>query len=116
VDHVDDVPVGRDIAAHDAERLAERAFDHRHAVRDLVTLRNAAAAGAVHADGVDLVEIGDRAVFVGEVADLGDRSHVAVHRIDAFEGDQLRRVGGRCLQKLFEMNKIVVPEDLLLAP
>ena len=62
---------------------------------DAVALGNAAAARAVHADGVDLVEIGERVIFVGEVADRGDRGDVAVHRIDALEGDQLGRVGGR---------------------
>ena len=60
---------------------------------DAVALGNAAAARAVHADGMDLVEIGQRVVLVGEVADRGDRRDVAVHRIDALEGDQLGRFG-----------------------
>ena len=38
-------------------------------VGDLVALGNAAAARAVHADRMDLVEIGERVVLVGEVAD-----------------------------------------------
>ena len=57
---------------------------------DAVALGNAAAARAVHADGVDLVEIGHRAVLLGEIADRRDRRDVAVHRVDALEGDELR--------------------------
>ena len=83
-----------DVAAHHPERLAQRALDDGDAAGDAVALGNAAAARAVHADRVDLVEIGERFIFVGEVADFGDRRDVAVHRIDALEGDQLGRVGG----------------------
>ena len=50
-----------------------------------VALGDAAAARAVHADRVDLVEIGHGAVALGEVADRADRRDVAVHRIDALE-------------------------------
>src|SRR3546814_9844761 len=49
-DHVDDVAIGRDIAAHHAERLAERPFDDGKAARRVVTIRYAAAPRAVHAD------------------------------------------------------------------
>ena len=81
-----------------------------------VALGHARAAGAVHADGMDLVEIGERAVAVGEVADLVDRRDVAVHRVDQFERHDLgrRRIG--CLQQLLEMGEIVVAEDLRTAP
>ena len=66
---------------------------------------------AVHADRMDLVEIGQRAVAVGEIADLGDRRDVAVHRVDRFEGHDLgrRRIGGR--EQLGEMGDVVVAED-----
>ncbi len=50
------------------------------------------AALAIHADRMDFVDIGHRAVFLGEVADRADRRDVAVHRIDALEQDQLRPV------------------------
>jgi hypothetical protein len=83
--HVDDHLVRRDIAAHHAERLAQRAFDDGDAVRRFIALGNAAAARAVHADGVNFVAIGERVVLVGQVADRVDRRDVAVHRIDAFE-------------------------------
>ena len=114
-DAVDDRPVGRDIAAHHAERLAERAFDDGQPVGDRVALGNAAAMIAVHAHRMDLVEIGQRVIFVGKVADRGDRSDVAVHRIDAFERDQLGRLGVLGGEQLFEMLEIVVAEHALLA-
>ena len=114
-DAVDDVAGRGDIAAHHPERLAQRAFDQGDAMGDAVTLRNAAAAGTVHADGVDLVEIGQRFIAVGEVADRRDRGDVAVHRIDALESDQLGRLGRRFGQQLLEMFEVIVPEDALLA-
>ena len=80
-----------DVAAHDAEALGERAVDDVDAVHDAVALGDAAAARAVQADGVHLVEIGERAVFLGEIADRRDRRDVAVHRVDALERDDLRR-------------------------
>ncbi len=115
-DHVDDRLVGADIAAHHADRLAERAFDDRQPLGHTVALGNAAAARAVHADGMDFVEIGQRIVAVGEIANLGDRRDVAVHRIDALERDQLghRRVGAA--EQFLEMRDIIVAKDVLLAP
>ncbi len=41
---------------------------------------------------MDLVEIGHGAVRLGHVAELGDRRDVAVHRVDRFEGDELREL------------------------
>src|SRR3546814_3948565 len=37
-DHIDDVPVSGDIAAHHAERLAKRPFDDRQPVRGMVAV------------------------------------------------------------------------------
>ena len=113
-DRVAQRAVGRDIAAEPAERLAERALDHVDAGHRVVALGDAAAARPVKADRVDLVEIGHGAVALGEIADRMDRRDVAVHRIEAFEGDQLRPVAGRP-QQLFEMREIVVAENLPLA-
>ena len=61
-----------------------------------------------------LVDIGHRAIALGEIADAPDRRHVAVHRIERLEHDQLRpaRIGG--LQQLFEMCHVVVAENLLV--
>ena len=79
----------------------------------LVALGDAAAAGAVHADRVHLVDIGQGAEFVGQVADFGDRAEIAVHRIDRFEGDQLGRRGVVRFQQLAQMRDVVVAEDAL---
>src|SRR3546814_6209865 len=74
--------------------LAQGPLDHVHAMGDTVALRHAAAALAVHADRMHLVEIGEGAVTLGHVAQLGQGRDVAIHRIDRFEGDDLgpRRV------------------------
>src|SRR5665213_1980503 len=53
---VDDDAARRDVAAECAEGLGERALDDVDAIHDAFTLGDAAAARAVHADGVDLVE------------------------------------------------------------
>ena len=59
---VDDLRLARDIAAERAEPLGERALDDVDPVHDAFALADAAAARAVHADGVDLVDIGHRVV------------------------------------------------------
>ena len=84
-------------------------------VGNRVALRNATATRAVHADRVDFVEIGQRAVAIGQVADVGDRRDVTVHRINAFERDQLGRLGVRLKQQLLEMGEIIVAEHPLFA-
>jgi hypothetical protein len=61
-----------DVATDDAEGLAQRALDQRDAVHQPLALGDAAAARAVHADRVDLVDIGHRAVLVADVEDLLD--------------------------------------------
>jgi hypothetical protein len=43
-------------------------------VHQAFALGNAAAARAIHADGVDFIEIGHGAVLVRDVADRGDRA------------------------------------------
>ncbi len=104
-----------DIAAEAAERLGERAFQDIDAVHDAVALGDAAAARAVHADRMNLVDIGHGAVALGEIADLRQRRDVAVHRIKALAGDQLRPVGTGGAQQLLEMRHVVVAEHLALA-
>ena len=114
-DAVDDGAVGRDIATHDAERLAERALDNRQPVCDVVAFRNSAAMLPVHPDSMDFVEIGEGVILVGKVADRADRRDVGVHRIDAFKRDQLGgvRVLGR--EQFLEMFEVVMAEDAFLA-
>src|SRR5258706_3755589 len=58
-----------DIAAHHPEGLGERSLDERHTMRHTIALRDTAAAHAVETDRVDLVEIGDRAVLLGDITD-----------------------------------------------
>ena len=79
-----------------------------------IALRDPGATLAVEPDGVDLVEIGHRPVFFGDVADLGDRGEVSVHRVERFEGDDLGRVGVALAEQPVEMFDVVVAEDLLL--
>ncbi len=79
-----------------------------------VALADAAAARAVHADRVHLVDIGHGAIARGEIADAVHRRDVALHGIEAFEYDQLRPARLRRGQKLFEMRHVVVAENLPL--
>ena len=78
-----------DVAANDSKGLAERAFDHRQPVHQAFAFGNAATARAVHANGMDFIDIGHRAMLFADFDDLLDRRDVAIHRIDRFEGDQL---------------------------
>src|SRR5690606_24359495 len=91
-DEVDEAGRSGDIAADDAERLAERALDEGDAVHQPLALGDAAAARTIHANGMDLVEIGHGTVLLGDFDDLADRGDVAIHRIDALEGDDLGNV------------------------
>ena len=104
-----------DIAAEATEGLGERAFEDIDAVHDAVALGDAAAARAIHADGVDFVDIGHGAVTFGKIADLRQRRDVAVHRIKALAGDQFRPVRPGGAQQFFEMRHVVVAEHLALA-
>src|SRR6476660_2543171 len=62
-----------------------------------VTFGDPTAARAVHANSMDLVEIGHRAIPLGDIANLCDRCDIAIHRIDRLEADELRppRIGAR---------------------
>ncbi len=111
-DIVEDFEIAGDVAAVAAIGFGEGAFDDSDAVGDAVTLGNAAAMGAVHADRVDFVEIGQRVVFIGEVADGGERGDVAVHRVDALEGDEFGSVGGGVGKAAFEVRHVVMFEDV----
>ena len=82
---------------------------------DIVAFGNAAAMCAIHADRMHFVQIGERVEFVGEVADFGDGGDVAVHRIDAFEGDQLGRVGIFGGEQFAQVSDVIVTEHALFA-
>ncbi len=62
-------------------------------MHDAVALGDAAAARAIHADRMNLVDIGHRAIALGEIADFLKRCDIAVHRIQALAGDQFWAVG-----------------------
>ena len=82
-------------------------------MHDAVALGNAAAVRTIEADGMDLIEIRESVIFFREIANGADRSHVAVHRVDALESDDLRRLARNLLQLGFEIAEVVVQEDLL---
>ena len=65
-DRVDDHAVGGDVAAHDAERLAQRPLDDVDVRHHPVALGHARPAGTVHADRVHLVQVGHGAVLPGQ--------------------------------------------------
>ena len=113
-DDVDQQRGPGDIAAHHPEGLGERSLDERHPMRHAIALRDAAAAHAVETDRVDLVEIGDGAVLFGDVADRRDRSHIAVHAVDAFKGHDLGAIGRDRAQLFIEMGGVVMAEDKAL--
>ena len=92
---VDQRGVAGDIAAERAEALGQRALDHVDLVHDASLFANAAAARAVHADRVHLVDIGHGAVTLGQRGDFRDRRDIAVHRIKALEHDQLGPIARR---------------------
>ena len=104
-----------DITAHHAEALGESAIDDVDAVHHAVAFGDAAAARTVQADRMHLVEISERAICLGEVADGGDRRDMTVHRIDALEDNDLGCPGGHLLEQLLEMLDVVMAEDVLLA-
>ncbi|QTK80416.1 hypothetical protein AT6N2_C2875 [Agrobacterium tumefaciens] len=99
------------VPAHDAEGLAERSLDDRQAIHQAFALGNAAAARAVHAHSVDFVEIGHGAITIGEIADFPDRRDIAVHGVNGFESDQLRRVRISGLELGLEVLQIIVLPD-----
>jgi hypothetical protein len=70
---------------------------------------------AIHADGVNFIEIAQRIVFPGEVADFPDRRNVAIHRINGLERYDLRRVQLVFLKHALQMLGIVVTPDALWA-
>ena len=114
-DRIAEVARAGNVAAHDAEPLGERAVDDVDPVHDAVALGNAPAARAVDADRVHLVEVGQRAILVGEIADRRDRRDMPVHGVDALEGDDLRRAGRQRLELRLEIGDVVVAEDAFLA-
>ena len=63
---------------------------------------------------MDLVEIGHRAIPLGDIANLCDGCDIAIHRIDRLEADELRppRIGAR--QAVLKVDGVVMAENLVL--
>ena len=100
-----------DVAADHAIALGERAFDDAEAVHDAFALGDATAARAVEAHGVDFIQVGERVVFLGHVADLRDRRDVTVHGVDGFEHDEFRQRGVEGGETAVEVGRIVMGEN-----
>ena len=107
-----------DVAAHDADRLGQRADLDVDAAVQVEVVDRAAAVPAQHAGGVRVVDHDRRLVAIGHVADAGQRRDVAVHREDAVGDDQDRpvravgaAVGARLAQHLLEAVDVAMRED-----
>src|SRR6056297_3697192 len=83
----------RDIPTQAPVGLGESAVDDVHAARKSFTLRDATTPCAIHANGMDLINIGECSEFLREVADRLQRAEVAVHGIYRLEGDEFRHGG-----------------------
>nr|GEU28576.1 hypothetical protein [Tanacetum cinerariifolium] len=107
--HVDHFLARRRKTAHGAaQRLAQRARDDVDAAHDVVVLVGAAAGGAHEARRVALVDHHQRAVAVGQVADLVELGDGAVHREHAVGDDHLVALAGGGLQLGFQVGHVVV--------
>ncbi len=81
---------GGDIAAHDTIGFCKGTVDNIDTAHQPVTLCHTRAARAVHANRVDLIDIGQGVKFVSQITDRFDRAEVAIHRINRLERDQFR--------------------------
>jgi hypothetical protein len=50
-------------------------------------------------------------MLLGDIADAGDRSNIAIHAVDALEGHDLGAVRRNGAQQLIEMGGVVMSED-----
>lgn len=62
-----------------------------------------------------LIEVGESTVTPGECADIVYRSDVAFHRVDRFEGDDLRPLRSDKAKLFLKIGEIVMTPDELLA-
>ncbi len=110
-DEVNDVPGGGDVAANDAVGFGQGAFNDVHLGCDAVTLADAAAARAVHADGVHFIQVGEGVVLFGDGDDVGDGRDVAVHGVHRFKNHDLRLRGRQGGKVAAQVGGVVVAED-----
>ena len=116
---IDDRLRGGDEAAHAAaQRLAERAGDDVDPVARAGQRRRAASLLAEMAGRVAIVDQHQRAIAVGERADLLQLGDIAVHREHAVGGDELEpRAGGvGLLQAVLEFVHVRIGEAIALRP
>jgi hypothetical protein len=73
---VDQIGVGRNIAAETAESLRELTFDNVNPVHHAIALGDAAAMGTIHSDSMNLVDVSQRAIPFREIADLMQRRYI----------------------------------------
>ena len=111
-DEIDDLAIGSDVAAMAAKALGQRALDDINTMRHMVTLRHATTLGAIHANRMHLVQIGQRAVFFGDVADAANVGDIGIHRIHTLKHHHFRRIGGGGGEQAFEIGEIVVLPDM----
>src|SRR6202049_1209827 len=114
-DGVDQRRVRCDITADTAKRFAQGSLDNIDTPHRSIAFCDATAARSVKSNSVYFIKIGQRAVALSKRADCLDRRHVAIHRIEALEYDQLRSVLIGRTQQLFEMDDVAVPEDQFFA-
>ena len=100
-----------DIATNHAESLRQRAFNDSDAIRDAITLRDAAAAWTIKSDRMNLITIGHGTVGIGHVTDIADRRDIPIHGIDAFESDQLRRCLRKFCQHTPQIGDVIMLEE-----
>jgi hypothetical protein len=62
-----------------------------------------------------LVTVSQGAIPFSQITDLDHRRGISVHRIDAFEHDQLRSRRAGLRQQLLQMIHVVVTKDALFA-
>jgi hypothetical protein len=88
----------RESAGSTAQRLAERACDDVDAANDVAKLRRPASVRADEPAGVRIVDHDQRAVAIGQIADLPEPRDDAVHREYAVGDDQ----AGACIRRFLE--------------
>ena|SRR6516162_7217187 len=81
-DRVANDGIGRNVAADDTEPFGKGSFNDVDSVHGPIALGYARTAPAVETDGMNLIEISKRTVFLCEIADPSDRSDIAVHRVE----------------------------------
>ena len=86
---IDQVARTTNIAAHHADRFAQRADLDVNSPVHIEMIDRAASSAAEHARRVRVIDHHDAIVFVGEVAELRQRRDVAIHRKDAVGNDEL---------------------------